>query len=262
MGRRILVEYEIISGRVVERKRTRLQFRAPDEPAARRGKRCTESSMKKIMANERQRVQQLARTLNCNFKKGDIWVTLKWSDVRLPESWTQAKAELDCFLRKARELCQKKLGRALRYVWAPGKINPRTGEKARMHVHIVMDRLGWETVCALWPSGEVDYRFLDGRGDYTGIARYMIANAGREEKGKRAYSASRGLKKPIYTQPVPVHDAQTIRAPKNTQIMERTVIQDTVSGEMSAYLRYVRPEKQAAPRRGRTDRRAAIGVSD
>lgn len=250
MGRRILVEYDIISGRTVERRRTHMTMRYSWEPAARRGKRCAESTQKKIEANERERVRQLARTLNCNFGKGDIWVTLKWGDERMPGSWAEAKKEVAAFLRKARETCRKELGTDLRYVWAPGKVNPRTGEPARKHIHIVMDRIGWETVCAIWPEGEVDYRYLDGRGDYTGIARYMVSNAGRTEKGKRAYSCSRGLKKPVYTEPVAVDDAETVRAPKDTEVMERVILQDEISGEMSAYLRFVRPVRKPGKRRG------------
>ena len=44
MGRRILVEYDIISGRTVERRRTHMTMRYSWEPAARRGKRCAEST--------------------------------------------------------------------------------------------------------------------------------------------------------------------------------------------------------------------------
>ena len=247
MGGWRLVEYEIRSGKVIEKRRSRMRMGRAWEAPARRGKKAKKSSEKKIRGNERESVKQLARMINCNFGPGDMWITLRWADC--PADWTEAYRRIKYFFERARAKMKKETGKALRYIWSPGKRSTKTGEDARPHVHIVMDRLGWETVCALWPEGDVTYRIIDSRGDYTGIARYMVCNAGYStERGRRAWNASRGLKKPVYTEPVPVADVESMRAPKGAEITERVILQDEVTGLESGYMRYIAPER--AKKRG------------
>lgn len=241
-GRVKLVEYAIRSGNVVEKRRCRMRMHWTWEAPARRGKKACKSSAAKIRGNEQESVKKLARMINCNFGAGDLWLTLRWADC--PEDWDEAYRRIKYFFDRARERMKKETGKALRYIWSPGKKSTKTGEDARPHIHVVMDRLGWETVCALWPEGDVTYRIIDSRGDYTGIARYMVSNAGYStERGRRAWNTSRGLKKPVYTEPVPVADVESMRAPKGAEITERVILQDEVTGLESGYMRYIVPER-------------------
>lgn len=230
------MEFTITSGRVVEKRRTYL---AVSRPAERRGKKASPSSEKKIRSNEKECVKELARVLNCNMSKGDMWVTLRFAE---EISWEEAETRMKKFLRKARELTKAE-GKQLVYIWSPGKKSPRSGEETKPHFHICMNRIAWETVQKLWPEGEVTYRIIDGRGDYTGIARYMVSNAGHEEKGKRAWNASRGIKRPVYSEPVIVLSAKGIKAEKGAEIMENVLIQEE-DGYQHAYIRYIKPERQ------------------
>ena len=125
-------------------------------------------------------MKSLARTLNCNFGTGDVWLTLSFGEGKI--SWEDAQAVFDRFLRKLRALYRKEQGANLKYVYSHGRKNAI--ENASPHFHIVLPAIDYELICTLWPEQGVTYRRLDGSGDHTGIARYMISNA-KGEEGKR-----------------------------------------------------------------------------
>ncbi len=237
------MEYKIISGRTVEVRRSMLDARPEYNAHQRRGVRVRgKTSLRKILANEREAVKNLARLLNCNFQAGDLWVTLTYSPERLPADREAAKADIQKFLRKVRGLYKKTTGESLRYVVTTSDKSPRDGEKARVHHHIVMDALAYEVIEKLWPKEDISYRRLDGRGDYTGVARYMVENAGRAE-GKRRWSSSKGLRKPVYTEPVPVRAGERMRIPPKAVLREKNEFTDRETGMYSAYARYTVPRR-------------------
>ena len=238
-----LMEYKIISGRCEEIRRARMPLDRSGR-RVRRGTRAKKSSLRKIMRNESECVKSLSRCLNCNFGAGDLWLTLTFKE--LDGGWSEAEERFGKFLRKMRSAYTKETGEKLRYVYAPGR---RSGDdNARPHYHIVMAACDYEMVCRFWPKECVTYRRLDGRGDYTGVARYMVSNA-KGEDGKKKYHPSRGLKKPVYTEPVPVYAGSRIKLPKDADVRERNEIRDDETGFYSAYVRYTRDEK--ARTRGR-----------
>ena len=232
------MEYKIISGRTVEIRRVMM------EPGRNRGKirRGTRvkgnTSLRKIQANEREAVKNLARILNTNFKQGDLWLTLGYPNEELPEDAEAAKKQLEKFLRKCRDMLKKE-GKQLRYVVSTSETSTKTGGRARVHHHVVMDPVGYEAVCRLWPSAFISYRRLDGRGDYTGIARYMVMNAG-DANGKKRWSTSKGLEKPIYTEPVPVRMSEKVNIPRDASLKAKDFFQDEETGQMSLYVRFTK----------------------
>ena len=234
------MEYKIISGRTVEIRRVWMSVRGKDDPTRRRGMRVKgKTSLRKILANEREAVKALARLINCNFGPGDVWLTLTYAEDRLPASMEEAEADFARFLRKLRALCRKETGRNPIYISSPSEIDPRTGEKVRLHYHVVMPAVAYESVIKLWPMEDVTYRRLDGRGDYTGIARYICSNAVRAP-GKKRWSCSRGLKKPVYTEPVPVRQNERLYIPRSASLKEKSDMVDTETGMASVYVRYTR----------------------
>lgn len=235
---RRLMEYKIISGRTVEVRQVMMAYRDRGQKV-RRGTRVKgKTSLRKILANEREAIKNLARTLNCNFKAGDLWITLTYPAGWLPSNKEEAKDSLERkFLRPCRRAYKKATGEKLRYVVTTSELASTDGGPARPHHHIVMDAMAYETVIRFWPMEDVTYRRLDGRGDYTGIARYMIRNAG-PANGKKRWSTSKGLAKPIYTEPVPVKGGERIRVPRNVSLKERVEATDTETGMYSAYVRY------------------------
>lgn len=241
---RRLMEYKIISGRTVEIRRSMLGVRRRYNETVRRGTRVKgKTSLRKILANEREAVKNLARLINCNFGPGDMWITLTYSEDRLPESMDAAEKDFARFLRKLRTLCRRETGEKPLYIASPSETDPRTGEKVRLHYHVVMPAVAYESLIQLWPREDVTYRRLDGRGDYTGIARYICSNAVRQP-GKKRWSCSKGLKQPIYTEPVPVTEKERLRIPRNISLKEKTENRDTETGAYSMYVRYVRPVKR------------------
>lgn len=69
------VKYYIISGRVIEERHTTLSARSCDSFKKRRApRRAGASSERKIAANEQEAVRRLARLINCNFGRGDIFL--------------------------------------------------------------------------------------------------------------------------------------------------------------------------------------------
>lgn len=246
-----LVEYHIISGRTIETRRSLMDV-GRDVRRARRGRMprvAGNTSARKMLANEREAVKRLARILNCNFGAGDLWLQLKYSNARMPESREAAKKDVKAFLKKAREAYRRETGRKLQYVLVTSDTDPRTGKKTRLHHHLVMDRMAWDVITRYWPAEEIGYVLMDGRGDYTGIARYMVSNAGTDAHERR-WSTSLGLEKPIYTEPVEVDDVEGIEPVLGAEIRERVILRDAETGIESAYLRCVLPE-QPEERRGR-----------
>ena len=263
-----LMEYKIISGRTEEIRRVmmdrgRQQFRRGTKVRKR-------SSLRKILQNEREAGKNLARLLNCNFDKGDLWVTLTYPTE--PESWEEAEDNLRRFIRKLKREYERKTGKKLRYVFSHGK-KGKDGMPTRMHHHLVLPAMDYEIITQLWPADDVTYRKLDGRGDYTGVARYMIQNAGHDIPGAQKYHPSRGLKKPVYTEPVPVFKtSERIRVPREAKVQERAEWQDMETGMFGAYVRYTRPRRgndtssdsTSSARRGRapSPRGEGIGVKN
>ena len=75
-----LMRYRITAGRAVEVRDVLMEARGGTPRGARRGK----SSAKQLKRNEDEAVLILARQLNANCKGGDLFLTLKYSDSRLP----------------------------------------------------------------------------------------------------------------------------------------------------------------------------------
>ena len=238
------MEYKIISGRTVEIRRVMMSVRRGDDQPHRRGLRVRgKTSLRKILANEQEAVKNLARLINCNFAQGDMWLTLTYSPDRLPESMEAAEKDFARFLRKLRSIVRKETGKNPAYIASPSETDPKTGEKVRLHYHVVMPAVAYESVIKLWPQEDVTYRRLDGRGDYTGIARYICSNAVRAP-GKKRWSSSRGLKQPVYTEPVPVRSGERVIIPRNASLKEKSDMVDAETGMQSLYVRYTRARKR------------------
>ncbi len=188
--------------------------------------------------NEREAVRRLARIINCNFGLGDLWITLNHDDDRLPASYEEAKENVTKFLRKVKAAYKAETGKSLRYIITTSQTNPRNREKARLHHHIVMDRVAYDIICRYWPKEQVSYTIMDNRGDHTAMAKYMIDNSPKEA-GKKKWSTSKGLKKPIVTEPEQIRVIEKIKAPTGADVRENVLIQDEDCGIETAYMRCV-----------------------
>lgn len=231
-----LMRYHIISGRTTEVRDVLMESASIKKP---RNRKSRKSNEKQILRNEMEAVLRLARILNCSYQGGDLFLTLKYDDGRLPASKEEAKRLLRNFIRRISRVYQKLTGKKLLWVAVTADRSSKTGQPVRLHHHLVLQAVDWEIIAANWPADQFSYRRLDASGDYTAVARYMIRNAGYG--GGRAWSAARGMKKPKYTTPIPVTRLGGVRIPPEARVVEREVKQDTETGFAAAYIRFVEP---------------------
>lgn len=84
--------------------------------------------------NHRNKVNYIRRTIQLNFKQGDLWLTLKYpKGTRKPIE--DVKADFKRFIRRMRDRYKKK-GEALKYIYSI-----EIGKQGGIHVHLVMNRL-------------------------------------------------------------------------------------------------------------------------
>jgi hypothetical protein len=196
---------KIISGEVVERRKTRITRK----PAKRGGRVKGNSSEKKIAGNNEHAKLQLARTFNCNMKAGDLWLTATFDEQSLAKvggNYEGAKKAGKLFVdRLVYRL--KKQGVIAKWVLAPSEIDGETGEVVRPHVHIVITgkgftfadgvlRLGDEPVDQIWGMGWVDVKPLKRQKDFFPLAAYIV-NQSRGVPDEKKWTCSRNMKKPI-----------------------------------------------------------------
>ena len=211
---------KIISGEVVERRKTRITRR----PLKRGGRMKGNSSEKKIIGNREHAKLQLARTLNCNFTAGDLWLTATFDPEHLEKmggDYEGAKKEGRKFIdRLAYRL--KKQGILCKWVLAPSEIDGETGELVRPHVHIIITgggfrvenkqlMIGNERVEDIWGQGCVDMKQLNHQKDYYPLASYII-NQSRGVADEKKYTCSRNMKKPMIHREI-VTSGRQLRVP-------------------------------------------------
>ena len=167
----------------------------PGEKRTAGEKKVTKDSVER--SNRRQRQTNLRRTLNAAFTKGDLYVTLTYTD---KESQPEAIRDL---LKDAQDFCKTlrkyNKGRETRYVYVMG-----AGRRTRRHIHMVINRMDDVSVLEeLWTHGHVKIQILYDD-DLKDLAKYMMDNANetmelakeRGEKIGRYYFSSHGLPKP------------------------------------------------------------------
>ena len=139
-----------------------------------------------------------------------------------------------------KDIYKRETGKTLRYVYTTSDKASDSEATVRIHHHIVMDPVGYELISKFWPKDDITYRRMDGRGDYTGIAKYMISNV-RHEEGKRRWKTSRGnLEKPIFTVPVPVNQTERVKIPRDASLKEKAEYTDDETQSYSLYVRYTK----------------------
>ena len=172
---KILMRYKITSGRVVEKRDVLMEISEERRP---RGGRKGKSTIRQVERNERESALSLARFLNCNYRGGDLFLTLKYADGRLPPDRAAARRDLRNFIRRLARAYRKATGRTLIWAAVTADRSSKTGEEVRLHHHVVLYQMDYDVIAANWPAEEFSCRHLDDSGDYTAVARYMVRNAG------------------------------------------------------------------------------------
>lgn len=239
------MEYKIISGRVVEIRRSYMPL-AADRKKPRGQRIAGNSSAQKIKDNEREQKKRLARILNANVEKGWILITCKYDNATLPEDYKALTVSGKKFFRRLREAFKAEHGRNPRVIMVNANWNPEKNCPARFHHHIVMEACAWDMIRSLWPVQDgISIEPIDSRADHTALAVYLCDNVHGLPRGGNVWSTSRGnLAKPIYTEPVEITDgiADIKIIPTATQTaFER--LDGEAGTPVSSYIRCILPEK-------------------
>ena len=252
------------SGIIGEKTKFWVQGDRPTSKSRRREK----SEIRKQEQNEYSAVKQAARIMHANFHKDDLLLGLDYSDAglakvyararktcpgfdRLTEEeqadllWHAAEREMQlCIQRVARDL--KKDGIELKYIAVTSDMDGDTGEKVRLHHHLVVQAGVGEAFRRKWAKyGTVDWKKLSKQADYTPIAEYLLRQV-RRIPNVNKYNSSRNLARPRPKDRVVLSDAE-LRVPKGGKLLFRQEYKTngTSDGETwgrPQYIRYIIPE--------------------
>ena len=241
----------IRSGNVVEKTQFYVGNRRP-----RADRKKGSSSRAKLDANDRAAIRILARTINCNWHKGDLLITGEFDDNHLPATASAADKIHALFWRRlSREL--KKLGVKIRGFWLTADKDSETGGPVRLHFHAVVAadgitvewdeetgrllsaRVGSRELGEIWDQGSLHVKPLRQQDDYTPLAVYLLRQAAERPDGKH-WHPSRGLRKPVLESERVVPCPKVLRAPGGATVHE-VGHYDEESG--CHYIRYTRRKK-------------------
>lgn len=245
------VVYKIISGSVVEKVKA---WRC-GESSGRRKRVRGSSTLKKLEANLRSAVKNLARILNCNFSEKDLFLKLGYDDAALPADWRQQEKTVELFIRRLKKQLKRQGCGQVKWVSVCSEKNSRTGEAARPHVHLVISGEGMTFHNGQWWCGEKSLEEIWGMGgvygeplrrmsDYTPLALYLLRQAGRETDRKK-YHVSRNMDKPVVEEYDVLTDRE-LRAPAGAVVVDKRY--DVLTG--ANYIRYIAPPKRTRTGKG------------
>lgn len=165
-----------------------------------RAQRAYESTLEQDAMNVRLAYQRMELLLYANFSPQDLFLTLTYSDDRLPQSYAESQKRIKAFVRRYRAAMLAR-GRPCPYLYV---IEGQHGDK-RIHHHLVCEQpLGIEELQTLWGEGHCfierirDFRYLGKRG-IPAIALYITKEprkTGRAAVGRRMWTPSLGLNQP------------------------------------------------------------------
>lgn len=183
------------------------QCGAKGEKRAKR-KKATPEQVKK--QNQYNREKKILRKIRCNFKPGDLWLTMKFpKGTRMPVK--EIKGVRKSFFDTVRKK-YKKRGQVLKFVY-----RIEVGERGGIHFHVLMNRLDGtpgtaEIVSEVWnklTDGHVNYEPVYEKDYFKELANYIVKEPteeitgqltlfGKEEETKIfiKYDCSRNLEMP------------------------------------------------------------------
>lgn len=244
----------IRSGKVIERSQF---FVGEKKPRSDRKK--GSSSLTKQDRNLSDAVRRLARVLNCNFDKNDLFITLSYDDEHLPKDPAEAEKIFGCFWRRlSRTIGQFSVGTKLKGVWITADKDEKTGAPVRLHHHLVISpvgmtvslgsgtgsvnvEIGGKEISEIWKNGFVYCEYLKAQDDYTSLAGYLARQAAAAPDQKK-WHPTRNLEKPVIESEKIVENPKELHTPPGADVQEFGEY-DKDTG--THYVRYIRrPRKK------------------
>lgn len=239
----------IRSGKVIEKSQFFVGERKP-----RSDRRKGSTTLIKQDRNMSDAVRRLARILNCNFGKDDLFVTLTYDSE--PESIEEADKACALFWRRLTRTFKEFVpGEKLKGVWITSDKDDKTGEHVRLHHHIVLSgvgiqcsfdeksrsaRVGDRELSDIWKNGFVHVEYLQDQDDYTPVAAYLVRQAATSADAKK-WHPTRGLEKPIIESERIVENPKELHTPPGADVQE---IGEYDKETGTHYVRYIRKRRK------------------
>lgn len=230
------------------------------------------NAVKKQEQNEYSAQKSLARILNANFGKGDLFMGLDYSDGGLDRVmewgrahglpvdsdneaekrdaiWEAAAHELDIALRRVKRRLEKQ-GLELKAVYCTSDMDGDTEEAERVHHHLVVNAGVQDAFLSAWEEyglGGVSWTPLwENQIDRTPIAEYIIRQVRRIPDAKK-YRSTRNLVRPVAKNKIVATDNELL-VPRGGKLIFRqeyknnTRNADDLRNYQPQYIRYITPQ--------------------
>lgn len=231
------------------------------------------SSRAKMEANQTAAVRILARTINCNWSKGDLFLSLDYDEAHLPKDVASSDKIAALFWRRlSRELQKQDV--KIRGLWLTADKDD-VGDPARLHVHAILSAegtsiawdpetgkmlhclIGTRELSEIWGNGGAYVEPMHDQEDYTALAVYLLRQAVETTDGKR-WHPSRGLRKPVIESERVIAYPRELRAPGGAKVHEIGRYDEETGNH---YIRYTRrPRERKENKLKEAERREPNGV--
>lgn len=183
---------------------------ANQERAAKRGTRKRKhkvSAPAQVNLNHKNARRYLEQLANGNFEDGDLFLTLTYKPEFAPKTIEEAEKYVRNYLRRLARRMKKDHLEPLKYILVTeARVDEDNQVIGHVHHHLLINgELDRDLVEKMWTTnrkllGDANTRRLDQRKDLTGnhfqgIADYMS----KDPQGKKRWSSSRNLKRPVAT---------------------------------------------------------------
>lgn len=245
------------------------------------------NAVKKQEQNEYSSKKALARLINANFKAGDLFLGLDYSDDGLERIlkwgrsqglpvdseneaerqnaiWESATHELDIALRRVKRRLEKQ-GVELKAIYCTSDMDGKTGALERVHHHLIVNADTQDAFLSAWEKyglGNVSWTPLwENQIDRTPIAEYIIKQVRRIPDAKK-FRSTRNLTRPVPTNRI-VNTDNELMVPRGGKLIFRQEYQSGKADQQEIYhyqpqyIRYITPK---ALRRLDAEREAAKGA--
>lgn len=245
------------AGSVGEKTKFWVPGKRPDKSISRRQR----DAIRKREQNEYSAVKRLARILNMYFTSGDIFLGIDYGQKGMQklEKWLKAQGvdleQLDeaerieaiynaadhelvnCLRRAGRRA--KVAGVEIKAAFITSDMDGKTGEKERVHHHLVINREAKEYFVEAWGKlGGVTWDPMWGnQEDRTDVAAYMIRQV-RHRPDAKKFRTTRNLKPPVPKDRIVNSDAE-LQVPRGGKLLFR---REFSRSEQPQYIRYVLPK--------------------
>ena len=192
--------------------------------------------------NRKKSLKRFVRIVNTNFSPKSFYVTLTYDNKQLPEDITDAKRDLDNYMRRLRYLFPAMVAVA---------VTGRGKRSGRIHFHLIISGIDRETILQKWTQGSVKraeplrqhnyYNGIDHGADYTGLAIYLF-NHWTEEQGGKRWKQTKTIQQPGRDKPQKIKRRYSLKkppiTPKGYMLVEKRKSAFYSSGYL--YFKYVR----------------------